>query len=419
MVEEPEASASPLGAALAPRVPAVPITEIASLECVPQSTGSAEVDRVLGGGLVPGSVTLVGGEPGVGKSTLLLQVLGGLAARGARVLYVTGEESAAQVRRRAERLDAVHPGLLLAGETNLAHILGHVAESAPSVMVVDSIQTTFDPDLASAPGSVGQVRQCAHRLTSVAKHTDTSVLLVGHVTKDGGLAGPRTLEHVVDTVLSFDGDRDHSLRLLRATKHRFGSTQELGVFSMEHTGLAPVTDPSGVFLADRRPGVAGSVVVPVLDGHRPLLVELQALVVDGRTAVPRRSVSGVDPGRVGLLMAVLERRVQLSVLHLETYALAVGGVRVTEPGADLGIGLAIASSATGRPVPADVVACGEVGLGGELRSVGGLERRLAEAARFGFRRALVPRSTPELAVDLELVRVPTLGAAVALLGLAE
>jgi len=414
VVEEP-VDADPI-AIVAPSTPARPITEVSSLDAGPVPTGIAEFDRVLGGGLVPGSVTLVGGEPGVGKSTLLLQLLAQPAERGATVLYLSAEESTQQVRRRAERLGALQPRLYLAAETNLAHVLGHIDELSPSIVVVDSIQTVFDPDLTSAPGSVGQVRQCAHRLVTLAKARDIAVVLVGHVTKEGSLAGPRVLEHVVDTVLSFEGDRHHSLRLVRATKHRFGSTQELGLFSMGEGGLEAVADPSEMFLADRRPAIPGSVVVPTIEGHRPLVVEVQALLAKGGDH-PRRSVSGVDAGRLGLLLAVLERRVGLPVSGLDAYAMAVGGARVTEPGADLGLALAITSSVTNQALPADVVACGEVGLGGELRSVGGIERRLAESARLGFRRAVVPRSTPDVAVDIEVLRVPSVEVAIQLLGL--
>ena len=334
IVEEP-VDADPV-VVVAPAVPARPITEVSSLDANPLPTGIAEFDRVLGGGLVPGSVTLVGGEPGVGKSTLLLQVLAEPARSGATVLYLSAEESTQQVRRRAERLGALHERLYLAAETDLARVLGHVDQLRPSVVVIDSIQTVFDPELSSAPGSVGQVRQCAHRLVRLAKERDIAVILVGHVTKEGALAGPRVLEHVVDTVLSFEGDRHHTLRVVRATKHRFGSTQELGLFAMGEGGLEAVADPSEMFLADRRPGIAGSVIVPTLEGHRPLVVELQALVAASGGGHPRRSVTGVDPGRVGLLLAVLERRVNVPVLGLDTYAMAVGGARVTEPGADLG-----------------------------------------------------------------------------------
>lgn len=412
-----ERMTSSRSSSLAPAMPALPITDVSALDAVPFPTEVAEFDRVLGGGLVPGSVTVLGGEPGVGKSTLLLQVLHGPARGGRTVLYVSAEESAQQVRRRAERLDTLHPSMFLAAETNLTTVLDHIDACSPSVVVIDSVQTVFDPELSSAPGSVGQVRHCAHRLVTVAKERNIAVVLVGHVTKEGALAGPRVLEHIVDTVLSFDGDRHHSLRVLRATKHRFGSTQEVGLFSMGEQGLDAVVDPSALFLADRRPGIEGSIVVPTLEGQRPLVVELQALCVQGAAGNPRRSVSGVDPGRVGLLLAVLDRRLRIPLIALDTYAMAVGGVRVMEPGADLGLGMAMVSSFRNTPLPAGLVAIGEVGLGGELRSVGGIERRLVEAARLGFTTAVVPRSTPALSCGLEVSRVPTIGAALSLFGL--
>ena len=375
IVEEP-VDADPV-VVVAPAVPARPITEVSSLDANPLPTGIAEFDRVLGGGLVPGSVTLVGGEPGVGKSTLLLQVLAAPARSGATVLYLSAEESTQQVRRRAERLGALHERLYLAAETDLARVLGHVDQLRPSVVVIDSIQTVFDPELSSAPGSVGQVRQCAHRLVRLAKERDIAVILVGHVTKEGALAGPRVLEHVVDTVLSFEGDRHHTLRVVRATKHRFGSTQELGLFAMGEGGLEAVADPSEMFLADRRPGIAGSVIVPTLEGHRPLVVELQALVAASGGGHPRRSVTGVDPGRVGLLLAVLERRVNVPVLGLDTYAMAVGGARVTEPGADLAIALAIASAYRDKAYPVTLAAVGEISLAGEIRPASSATSRKA------------------------------------------
>jgi DNA repair protein RadA/Sms len=407
----------PLGVdGVAPSAP-VPITAVRSQDGRPVSTGLPEVDRVLGGGLVPGSVTLVGGEPGIGKSTLVLQMLGARARGGATVLYVTGEESADQVRLRADRLQALDERLLLAAETSLPNVLHHLQEVRPEICVVDSIQTMFDPAYSSAPGSVTQVRECAHRLVQAAKSGGTTILLVGHVTKEGQLAGPRVLEHVVDTVLSFEGDRHHALRLLRAQKHRFGSTEELGLFAMATTGLEAVPDPSGLFIGDRRPGVAGSIVTPALEGHRPLLVEVQTLVAESSLAQPRRSTQGLDSGRIALLLAVLERRARVAIQHLDVYANAIGGVKVVEPGADLAICLALASAASGSPLDASLVACGEVGLGGEIRQVGRIERRLAEASRLGFTSAVVPRSAPKIDAPIELLRVPTLGAAVDLLGL--
>lgn len=394
----------------------LPVTEVDLAEWAAHPTGIGELDRVLGGGLVPGSVTLVGGEPGIGKSTLLLQALGAMAAAGTRVLLVTAEESAQQVRLRAERLGAMHDELHLVAETCLPAILDHVAALAPGVVVVDSIQSVFDPDLGSAPGTVGQVRECAHRLVRAAKDRGLVTLLVGHVTKDGGLAGPRVLEHVVDTVLSFEGDRHHALRLLRAVKHRFGSTQELGLFEMTEQGLAGVPDASGLFLADRRLGVAGSVVAPAMEGNRPLLIEVQALVGPATAPQPRRAVQGLDPARLALLLAVLDRRVGLAVHGGDVHASAVGGVRLHEPGADLAVALALVSAHTGRPVAPDVVACGEVGLGGELRQVGQTARRLGEAARLGFRTAIVPASAPEGPDGVMVLRAATLVEAIDLAG---
>jgi DNA repair protein RadA/Sms len=367
---------------------------------------------VLHGGLVPGSVTLLGGEPGIGKSTLLLQALAGLAGAGARCLVVTAEESAQQVRLRAERLGALPSHLWLVAETELPHVLAHLAAVEPHVVAVDSIQTVFDPALASAPGSVAQVRHCAHHLVRVAKERDLATVLVGHVTKEGGLAGPRVLEHLVDTVLSFEGESHHALRLLRTTKHRFGSTDELGLFEMTGAGLAGVPDPSALFLADRRPGTAGSVVAPVLDGQRPLLVEVQALVTPTTIPTPRRSAQGLDTGRLSLVLAVLAQRVGEGFARDDVHTVVAGGVKVAEPGADLALALALASARSGRPIADDVVACGEVGLGGELRQVHQTARRLAEAARLGFRRAVVPASAPEGPGGIEVLRVSTLAEAV-------
>jgi DNA repair protein RadA/Sms len=409
--------ADPAPFPLAPPTAPTPITRLAATEGRPVPTGVSEFDRVLGGGLVPGSVTLLGGEPGVGKSTLVLQLLAARARAGATVLYVTGEESVDQVRLRAERLDALDDHLLLAAETALPNLLVHLEAIQPDLCVVDSVQTLHDPQFQSAPGSVTQVRECAHRLVQAAKTSGTTMVLVGHVTKDGQLSGPRVLEHVVDTVLSMEGDRHHALRLLRASKHRFGSTEEIGLFSVGGTGLDAVPDPSSMFLGDRRPGVPGSVVTPAVEGHRPLLVEVQSLVSASTLAQPRRSVQGLESGRVALLLAVLQQRANVAVGPMDVYAMTVGGVRVVEPGADLAICLAVASSFSGLAVPPDVVACAEVGLGGELRQVNRLDRRLSEAARMGFRTAVVPRSAPPTDVDMEVLRVPTLPAALDLLGL--
>ena len=398
---------------------AVPIAEVDADEWQPRSTGLSEVDRVLSGGLVPGSVTLVGGEPGIGKSTLLLQVASAMAKSGGTALYVSAEESKQQVRLRAQRLGTLAPRLYLASETALPHLIAHLDEVRPTLLVVDSIQTVYEPELSSAPGSVAQVRECAARLVQQAKARNIATVLVGHVTKDGGLAGPRVLEHVVDTVLAFEGDRHHALRLLRAAKHRFGSTDELGLFEMTEGGLDAVPDASGLFLADRRPGVSGSVVVPTMEGHRPLLVEIQALVVKSTLPSPRRSAQGLDSGRLPLILAVLDSRAEIKLDGFDVYALAVGGVKVAEPGADLGVALAVASAQRNRPLPDGLVVCGEVGLGGELRQVGQGQRRLIEAQRLGFTTAIIPRLAPEPPGGMAVLRAGTLADAVRLAGLGD
>ena len=411
MVEELDGRDEPL-VVNDPAGVAMPIADVPDESAQIWSTGLVEVDRVLGGGLVPGSVTLVGGEPGIGKSTLVLQVAGSVTELGRRALYVSGEESVSQVRGRAGRLGGLHDELWLVGETVLPRVLDRLDEVKPEIVVIDSVQTLVNPALGSAPGSVAQVRECAHELVKEAKRRGIAMLLVGHVTKEGTLAGPRVLEHVVDTVLEFDGDRQHGLRLLRASKHRFGPTSEVGLLRMDDLGLAPVDDPSGLFLADRVTGISGSAVVPTVDGNRPLVVELQALVAPSQLANPRRSVQGLDHGRLAMLLAVLERRVGLSLSSAEVYALAVGGARVLDPGADAGVALAVASSLTGQALADDLVIVGEVGLGGELRHVGHVNRRLNEAARMGFRRAIVPHATGEAPDGLQVLRAPTLAAAV-------
>ena len=417
MVEDVEGGEPDIAAIVAATSGAIamPIAEIDALIGGPHSTGVEELDRVLGGGLVPGSVTLLGGEPGIGKSTLLLQLA---ATWPTRTLYVSGEESAQQVRLRAERLGAIGPHLWLLAETSLPHIIASLDTAQPHLVIIDSIQSVADPDLGSAPGSVVQVRGCTHRLVAEAKSRGIPMVLVGHVTKDGGLAGPRVLEHIVDTVLSFEGDRHHALRLLRAVKHRFGSTNELGVFEMVERGLVGVPDASSLFLTDRRTGVAGSAVTPTLEGHRPLLVEVQALTNRVNTgAPPRRSAQGLDPGRLALLLAVLERRVRVPMAQHEVFASAVGGVRLTEPGSDLPMCLAIVSALADHPLPSDVISFGEVGLAGELRQVAHASRRLAEAARLGFTRAIVPANSANGVEGIALVRAATLNEALLAVGL--
>jgi DNA repair protein RadA/Sms len=420
LVEELQRTASPTAGVRTGSAP-LPIADVDASAAVARSTGVAELDRVLDGGMVSGSVTLLGGEPGIGKSTLLLQAAAGLTGGGAQVLYVSAEESAAQVRVRADRLGALRPKLWMVAESSLPAVLAAINEVAPDVVVVDSIQTVHDPDVASAAGSVTQVRACAQAFVELAKQRGVTVVLVGHVTKDGSLAGPRTLEHLVDTVLSFEGDRHHALRFLRATKHRFGATHELGVFEMGESGLSVVDDAAGLFLADRRPEVSGSAVVPVLEGSRPLLVELQALAapVANPTGSPHRSVQGVDRSRVDVVLAVLQQHVGIAVHQADVFVSVVGGVRLVEPGVDLGLALAIASAMSGEPLPPDLVALGEVGLGGEVRQVRHTDRRLVEAARLGFARAIVPRLAPEGPAGIDLIRVDSVGEAVAATGLSH
>lgn len=415
LVEEVVPATSPAAEAIGPTVATpLPIAEVDTAAWAPAATRVGELDRVLQGGVVPGSVTVLGGEPGIGKSTLLLQALAGLAKAGRRCLYVTAEESAQQVRLRAERLGALPPNLWLVADTALPHLLAHIESVAPDVVAIDSIQAVFEPSLSSAPGSVAQVRECAHRLVRISKERAMASVLVGHVTKDGALAGPRALEHLVDTVLSFEGERHHALRLLRAVKHRYGSTDELGLFEMTDSGLSGVPDPSALFLADRRPGTPGSIVAPVLDGHRPLLVEVQALVAKSAIPTPRRSAQGLDSGRLALVLAVLQQHVGLPFHDQDVHTVVAGGVKTVEPGADLALALALASARHGVAVPDDLVACGEVGLGGELRQVHQTARRLAEAARLGFRRAVVPASAPLSLPGIEVLRVATLEQAVLL-----
>jgi DNA repair protein RadA/Sms len=398
------------GPAVGLRAAPEPIVGVDGGTATPRPTGVGELDRVLGGGLVPGSVTLLAGEPGMGKSTLLLQALGRMAAQGTRCLLVTAEESAAQVRSRAERVRALEPGLLVVAETSLPHVIAHVEQVVPDVLALDSIQTVVDPDLPGAPGSVSQVRDCAYRLVQQAKERALATVMVGHVTKEGTLAGPRVLEHVVDTVLSFDGDRGYALRLLHAAKHRFGATDEVGLFEMAPAGLLDVPDASARFLVDRRTSAPGSAVAAVLEGTRPLLVEVQSLVIDTQSP-PRRSSSGLDGGRMAMLLAVLEQHAGVAVSRADVYASIAGGLRVVEPGVDLALVLAVAGARLRCPTRERTVVVGEVGLGGEVRSVPQVERRLAEAVRLGFTRALAPPGTAPVP-GLDLVAVADVGEAV-------
>ncbi len=394
---------------------AVALDDVDPARSGPVATGLAELDRVLGGGLVPGSVTLLGGEPGVGKSTLLLQVLSSMAQAGAVALLVSAEESAPQVRRRAERLGPLPSGLMVLDGSDLSALPGVVHDTSPSLVVVDSIQAVVDPAATGAPGSLAQVRACTDLVVALAKLHRVPFVLVGHVTKEGTLAGPRTLEHLVDTVLGVEGDRHHALRTVRATKHRFGPTGELGLFEMGDAGLAAVTDPYQLLLGDRRPGAPGSAVLPAMQGQRALLVEVQALTSKTPMEAPsRRSAQGVDAGRLALLLAVLEQRAGVPLVRTDVFVSAVGGIRVLEPAADLALALALASAVKDRPLPADLVVFGEIGLGGEIRQVPHAPRRLAEAARVGFRHALVPASCPDGPPGMEVVHVRSLHQAVAL-----
>lgn len=375
------------------------------------ATGIAEFDFVLGGGVVPGSMVLVGGEPGIGKSTILLQVAARLEAAGHSSLYVSGEESPLQVKLRADRLHASAGSVALLGETNLETILATAANLAPKVMIVDSIQTVFTGDLEGAPGNVGQVRECAARLMRFAKETGTAVFVVGHVTKGGGIAGPKTLEHIVDTVLYFEGEGSADHRVLRATKNRFGSVDEIGVFRMTVQGLEAVENPSALFLGERSESPAsGSAVTCLLEGSRPMLLEVQGLAAKAGFGTPQRVATGYDGRRLALLLAVLDKRAGLSFAQLDVFLNVVGGVRMQEPAGDLAVAAALASSFYDKPLPGDAIFIGEVGLGGEIRGVSQAERRLLEAEKMGMRRAFVSaRSVPKRAPkQLKVESVPDL-----------
>ncbi|MGH9296719.1 MAG: DNA repair protein RadA, partial [Acidimicrobiales bacterium] len=371
----------------------------------PVPTGLSELDRVLSGGLVPGSVTLLGGEPGIGKSTLVLQAVAAGASKGLRSLIVAAEESAEQVRSRAGRLGKLSEECFVLSTSDLFAAITAADQVRPSLLVIDSIQTISDASVSSPTGSPNQVRACAQLLAQYAKASGTATILVGHVTKDGSLAGPRTLEHLVDTVLSFEGDRHHALRALVATKHRFGPTGELGLFEMGELGLSSLSDPSTLLLGDRKLDAPGSVALPVVEGRRPLVVEVQALLARSRGQSPRRVVQGVTTARVALLLAVLERCCKAPVGDCDVFVSTVGGIRVSEPAGDLAVALAIVSGLTGLAMPPDTAVFGEVGLAGEVRQVPRADRRLAEAARLGFKRAVVPLTCPEPPEKMTLVRV--------------
>jgi len=382
-------AARPLAAARVER-PAVPIREVDVEEASARSPQVPEFDRVLGGGLVPGSVVLVAGEPGIGKSTLLLDVAARVGEQR-RVLYISGEESAAQVRGRAERIDAVAEDLYLASETDLATVLGQIDQVRPDLVIVDSVQTVASAEIDGAAGNAAQVREVARALIQRAKAGGFAMLLVGHVTKEGSIAGPRVLEHLVDVVVQFDGDRHSRLRLVRAVKNRYGPTDEVGCFDLSERGIVGLSDPSGLFLSSRHVTVPGTCATVTLEGRRPLVVEVQSLVTPSAIPTPRRANVGLDSGRVSMIIAVLDKRAGAPIGTSDAYVSTVGGVRITEPASDLAIAIAIASAIMDKPVPHDLLALGEVGLSGEVRPAVGVSRRLSEAARLGFRTALVPR----------------------------
>jgi len=372
------------------------------------STGMKELDRVLGGGVIAGSVILVGGDPGIGKSTLLLQAFSGLSKKYGKVLYISGEESPEQIKIRAERLSIDSNEIILLSETSLEVIIDTALKLSPKAMVVDSIQTMYMEDLMSAPGSVSQVRDCAAKLMLFAKRSDIPVFLVGHVTKEGAIAGPRVLEHIVDTVLYFEGDRGHSYRILRTIKNRFGSTNEIGIFEMSDSGLIEVENPSELFLLERPLNVSGSTVVASLEGTRPLMVEIQSLVSQTNFGMPRRTTIGVDFNRVNLLVAVLEKRAGLHLGGADIFVNVVGGLRIIEPAVDLGIIATIVSSLKDKPIDPKIFVFGEVGLSGEIRAVTQAEVRIKEASKIGFKRAVIPLSNSEKlknSLGLEIIGV--------------
>lgn len=373
----------------------VPITEIKSGSEDRVPTGNTELDRVLGGGFVPGSVILVGGDPGIGKSTLALQMLNNISAasgnKNGNLLYVTGEESPEQVKIRAERTGVARESVYVLSATSVESIIQEISSLSPTLAVIDSIQTMYTEELASAPGSVGQIRECTAKLMQHAKSKGPAVFLIGHVTKEGAIAGPKVLEHLVDTVLYFEGGKDHPFRILRAVKNRFGSTNEIGVFEMTDGGLKEVRNPSEIFLSERPEGASGSVVTPSIEGTRPILVEIQALVSPCGFGMPRRTTIGLDNNRVSLLLAVLEKRAGLQILGQDVFMNVAGGVKIEEPAIDLAITMALVSSFLNKPVDPGVVVFGEIGLAGEIRGVSQIEMRLNEAEKLGFNKCVIPK----------------------------
>jgi len=412
-VEERPAALSQPGAGRSiagSRTGPVPIDSIELETELRLQTEIQEFDRVLGGGLVPGTLVLIGGDPGIGKSTLMLQALHGLAVQGHKVLYVSGEESIRQIRLRSKRLKTVSPNLLVVSEVEVEAILSMIDTTKPTVIVIDSIQTMFNGDLTSAPGSVSQVRESTVRLMLMAKRSGIPTLLVGHVTKDGAIAGPKLLEHMVDTVLYFEGDSNHIFRILRAVKNRFGSTNEIGVFEMKDNGLDEVANPSAVFLSERPAGAAGSAVTASMEGTRPILVELQSLASATNFGTPRRTILGLDANRVALLTAVMEKKLGMHLMGYDIFMNVAGGVKVGEPAVDMAIVAAVASSFLDKPIADGTVVLGEVGLTGEVRAIGQVDTRLSESRKMGFTRCLVPASNlkrlPEIQ-DIDILGIKT------------
>src|SRR6188472_2171823 len=420
-----EAGAPTLRAAAGPvSTPAVPIGQVATTESVARPSGVPELDRVLGGGLVPGAAILLAGEPGVGKSTLLLEVAAQTASSRQRTLYVTGEESAAQVRLRADRTGGVHDELFLAAETDLGAVLTHIEDVRPTLLVVDSIQTIGASGVDGVPGGVTQVKEVAAALIRVAKTRNITIVLIGHVTKDGAIAGPRVLEHVVDVVLHFEGDRNSRFRMVRAMKNRFGPIDEVGCFDLSADGITAVTDPTGLFVEHHGRQVAGTCVAVTMEGRRPMLAEIQGLVTPTPAERPRRTTSGLDGSRVAMVLAVLQQHCGIRLHTHDVFASTVGGARVTEPASDLAVAVALASATRGVAAPMGAVAMGEIGLAGELRRVRDLPQRIAEAARLGFAVAVVPTerrepgvaSVPRDVEGMRVIEVPDVASALRLLG---
>lgn len=394
---------------------AISLSEIENIEVSRIGTGSAELDRVLGGGIVPASMILVGGDPGIGKSTLILQVCSKIAEKG-RVLYVSAEESAAQIKLRAQRLGAVNPNVYLVSETSYERVEATVDRDKPDFLVIDSIQTIYSDNLSSAPGSVSQVRDVTGRLLRIAKKKGITVFIIGHVTKEGALAGPRVLEHMVDTVLYFEGERHQGFRILRAVKNRFGSTNEIGIFEMDSGGLKDVANPSGIMIEDKSRDQAGSAIVGIIEGTRPILVEVQALICATSFGMPRRQATGMDYNRLTMLMAVMEKKMGMQLHTFDAYINVAGGFKIIEPAADLGVILAIASSFKNIPIKPATVVFGEVGLTGEVRQVSQMDKRITESLRMGFKRLIVPEQRKDVLSgfgdSVEIIMVSTVEEAI-------